>query len=101
MTEFFDTGLLLGQQPLAQDCRRCGLHAAIERTFAAQVGDVRGADHDLGWHAADIDAGAADGAALDQGDVRALIDGLQCCRHRRAAAADNGNMQSATRRSQG
>jgi hypothetical protein len=32
------------------------------------MGDVGGADHDLGRHTADIDAGAADGAALDQRD---------------------------------
>ena len=42
------------------------------------MGDVGGANHDLGRHAADVDAGAADGAALDQRDVRALLDGLQC-----------------------
>jgi hypothetical protein len=29
-------------------------------------------------------------------DVRALLDGFQRRRHRRATAADNGNMQSAT-----
>jgi hypothetical protein len=42
MTEFFDTGLLLGQQPLAQDRRRCGWHAAVEWAFPAQMGDVGG-----------------------------------------------------------
>jgi hypothetical protein len=58
------------------------------------MGDMGGADHDLGRHAADIDAGAADGAALDQRDVRALLDGLQRRRHRGSAAANNGDVQS-------
>ena len=89
MTEFFDTGLLLGQQPLAHDRRRCGWHAAVEWAFPAQMGDVGGADHDLGRHTADIDAGAADGAALDQRDLRALLDGLQRRRHRGSTAAND------------
>ncbi len=77
VAQFIDACLLLGQQSLAQDRRRCGRHAAIERAFTAQMGDVGGADHDLGGHAADVDAGAANGAALDQGDVRTALDGLQ------------------------
>ena len=95
MTEFFDTGLLLGQQPLAQDRRRCGWHAAVEWAFPAQMGDVGGADHDLGRHTTDVDAGATDGAALNQRDLRALLDGLQCCRHRGSTAADHGDLQRA------
>lgn len=55
--------------------------------------DVRSADHDLGRHAADIDASATNGAALDQRDPGALIDGLQGRRHRGPAAADHGDMQ--------
>ncbi|CAB3944047.1 hypothetical protein LMG7053_01553 [Achromobacter ruhlandii] len=94
VAQFIDTGLLLGQQPLAQDRRRCGWHAAIERAFPAQMGEVGGADHDLGRHTADIDAGAADGPALDQRDVRALLDGFQRRSHRGATAADNGDVQS-------
>ena len=44
MTQFVDARLLLDQQPLTQDRRRRGRHAAIERAFATQVGDVGGAD---------------------------------------------------------
>jgi hypothetical protein len=59
------------------------------------MGDVGGADHDLGRHTADIDAGAADGAALDQRDLRALLDGLQRRRHRGSTAANDGDLQPA------
>ena len=93
MAQLLDAALLLGQQPLAQYSGRCGRQASIERAFAAQVDDVRGADHDLGRHAADIDAGAADGAALDQRDAGALLHGLQGSRHRRAAAAYHSHVQ--------
>ena len=51
------------------------------------MGDVGGVDHDLGRYAADIDASAEDGAALDQRDLRAKLDGLEHrrCRSRRCA----------------
>ena len=65
MAQRIDAALLLGQQPLAQNGRRRGRQAGIERAFPAQMRNVRGADHDFGRHAADIDAGAADGAPLD------------------------------------
>ena len=71
-----------------------GGNAAIERALAPQVSDVGSADHDLGWDAANIDAGAAEGAALDQGHARPLLDGFQRCRHRGGAAADHGDVQS-------
>jgi hypothetical protein len=93
VAQFVDALLLLRQQALAQDRRRSGGNAVIERTLAPQVGDVRGADHDLGRYAADIDAGTAEGAALDQRDARSLLDGLQRRRHRRAAAADHSDVQ--------
>ncbi len=95
VAQFIDACLLLGQQSLAQDRRRCGRHAAIERAFTTQMGDVGGADHDLGGYAADIDAGATNGAALDQRDVRTALDGLQRRRHRGPAAANDGNVQAA------
>jgi hypothetical protein len=93
MAQFIDAPLLLRQQALTQDLRRGGGNAAIERALAPQVSDVGSADHDLGRHAADIDAGAAEGAALDQRHARPLLDGLQRRRHRRAAAADHGHVQ--------
>jgi hypothetical protein len=66
--QFIDTGLLLGQQFAAVNRRHSCRNTAVERAFPAQMGDVGSADHDLGRHTADIDAGAADGAALDQRD---------------------------------
>jgi hypothetical protein len=83
--QFLDARLLLGKQPLAQDGRRCCRDAVVERARRAQMSDVRGADHDLGRHAADIDAGAAEGAAFDERHPRALLDGLERRGHRRAA----------------
>ncbi len=59
------------------------------------MGDVRSADHDLGRHAADVDAGAADHAALDQRDLRAAAGRLDRCGHGRPAAADDGDAQAA------
>ncbi len=59
--------------------------------------DKGAADHDLGGNAADIDAGAADDAALDESDLRALLGGLQRRRHRRAAAADDSYPQPGVR----
>jgi hypothetical protein len=49
MTEFFDTGLLLGQHARA---RSSAVWVACRRRmgFPAQMGDVGGADHDLGRH---------------------------------------------------
>jgi hypothetical protein len=92
VAQFIDARLLLGQQ-----------FAAINRGTVAAMPPSNGlsrrkwamgsADHDLGRHAADIDAGA-DGAALDQRDVRALLDGLQRRRHRGSAAANDGDVQS-------
>lgn len=41
------------------------------RVGAAQR--FRGADHGLGRHAADMDAGAADGAVADQADIGTLF----------------------------
>nr|WBW53353.1 hypothetical protein HDPBJHLB_00039 [Escherichia coli] len=95
VAQFIDAGLLLGQQRRALDGRRGSGDAAIERAFPAQMGDMGGADHDLGRHTTDIDAGAADGAALDQRDTCALLDGLQRRCHRGPAAADDGDMQCA------
>ncbi len=87
--QFVDAGLLLGQQLTAVNRRHSCRNTAIERAFPAQMGDVGGADHDLGRHTADIDAGAADGAALDQRDLRALLDGFQRRRHRGSTAAND------------
>lgn len=63
--------------------------------FPGADGDVGGADHDLGRHTTDVDAGAADGAALNQRDLRALLDGLQCCRHRGSTATNDDDLQRA------
>ena len=90
-----DAGLLLGQQLTAVNRRHSCRNTAIERAFQAQMGDVGGTDHDLGRDAADIHAGAADGAALDQRDARTLFDGLERSGHRRPAAADDGDVQLA------
>ncbi len=57
------------------------------------MSDMCGLDHDLGRYTADIDAGAANGAALDQRDVCASLDGFQRRSHSRATAADNGYVQ--------
>ncbi len=92
--QFIDTGLLLGQQFAAVNRRHSCRNTAVERTFPAQMGNMGSADHDLGRHTADIDAGAADGAAFDQRDRRALLDGLQRRRHRGPAAANDGDMQT-------
>ena len=93
MTQFVDALLLLRQQTLAQDRRRSGRNAVVERTLAPYMGDMRGTDHDLGRYAADIDAGTAEGASLDQGDARSLLDGFQRRRHRRAATANHSDVQ--------
>ncbi len=87
--------LLLREQLVAQDGGRARLDARVERAVAPQMGDVRGADHDFGRYAADVDAGAADHPALDQRDLRAAVGRLDRRRHRRAAAADDGNVQTA------
>ena len=55
---------------------------------------VRRTDHDLRGHAADIDAGAADGAALDDRHMGAKFRGLQCRSHGRAARADDSDTQT-------
>ena len=93
--QFVDAGLLLGQQLTAVNRRHSCRNTAIERAFPAQMGDVGGADHDLGRHTTDVDAGAADGAALNQRDLRALLDGLQCCRHRGSTATNDDDLQRA------
>ncbi|OIQ90040.1 hypothetical protein GALL_280870 [mine drainage metagenome] len=95
VAQFVDTRLLLREQLVAQDGRGGGLDAGVERTVAAQMGDVRGTDHDLGRHAADVDAGAADHAALDQRDLGAAAGRLDGRRHGRPAAADDGDAQAA------
>lgn len=48
----------------------------------------------FGRHTPDAEAGVPEGAALDQGDVSTLLGRLQHRRHRRTAAADDGNLQS-------
>ena len=93
MAQFIDAPLLLSQQALTQNLRRGGGNAVIERTLATQMRNVGSADHDLGRHTSDVDAGAAESAALDQRHTRPLLDGLQRRRHRRAAAADHGHVQ--------
>ena len=85
--------LLLREQAVAQDGRLGRGHADVERAAPPQVRDVRGTDHDLGRHAADIDAGAADRAAFDERDPRAALGRFERRGHRGAAAADDGNMQ--------
>ncbi len=87
--------LLLGEQFVAQDGGGGGWDARVERAAAAQLGDVRGADHDLGRHTADVDASAADHPAFDQRDARAAVGRLDRRRHGRAAAADDGDAQIA------
>ncbi len=96
VAQFVDTTLLLGEQPFAQDKRRRGGQSAIKRTFAAQMGHVRGANHDLGGHAADVDAGAADDAALDQGDAGPPFYRLERGRHGGATTADNRHVKPVT-----
>ncbi|MCY1536588.1 hypothetical protein D9M68_720480 [compost metagenome] len=96
MAQFVDTTLLLGEQSFAQDERRRGGQSAIERTFAAQMGHVRGANHDLGGHAADVDAGAADYAALDQGDARTAFHRFERGRHGGATTADDRHVEPVT-----
>ncbi|MNP61748.1 hypothetical protein D3C76_1569660 [compost metagenome] len=92
VTQFVDKALLLREQPLAQDGRRRGGHSVIERTLAAQMSHMRGANHDFRRHAADVDASAADGAALDQSDAGAGFNRLQGGRHCRTAAAYDCNV---------
>ncbi len=93
MAQLIDAGLLLGQQfaALNRGLGRCD--AVVEWTFPTQMSNVGGADHNFGRHAADVDTGATDDTALNQCDLSALLDGLQRGRHRRAAAADDSNVQ--------
>ncbi len=65
VAQLIDACLLLGQQIAALNRRFSRCNAAVERAFPSQVGNMGGADHNLGRYAADIDAGAADGAALN------------------------------------
>ena len=66
VAQFVHPRLLLREQPVAQDDRLGSGDASVERAASPQVRDVRGADQDLGRHAADVDAGAADRAAFDE-----------------------------------
>ena len=91
--QFFNTFLLLGQQQIAVDPWRRRRDADIERTGLARVGKMRRADHDLRWHTADVDAGAANGAALDEGDLGALLGRRDRRRHGAAAGADDGDVE--------
>jgi hypothetical protein len=93
--QLIDARLLLCQQFCAVNRRLGRRDATIERTFPAQMCDMRGADHDLRWHAANVDAGATDGAALNQGDTRTSLNGFERCCHRGSAAANDGDMQCA------
>jgi hypothetical protein len=68
--QFLDARLLPGEQAFTQDCGFRGLYSIVERALPADMGDMGRADQDLGRHAADIDAGAAEGAALDEGNGR-------------------------------
>ena len=77
--------------------RRAAGSPSSNGLFPAQMRDVGSADHDLGRHATDIDAGAADGAAFDQRRGR-LARRLSALPPSRAAAADHGHMQVSARR---
>ncbi len=93
LPQFVDTGLLLCQQPATVDDGARRGYASVERALAPQVRNMGGADHDLRWHATDVDARAADGAAFDQCDPRPKLDRLQRRRHRSTAAADDSDVQ--------
>ena len=95
MAQFFDTCLLLRMQSLAIDNWCARSDAAIKRTLAPQVGDMGRADHDLGRDAANVDAGAAERAALDERDARALFGRFEGRGHRTPAAANDSDMQLA------
>src|SRR3546814_4758569 len=95
MSQLFNTGLLLGQQLFAQHLWLRWRQAVIKRAGAAQMSDMCSADHDLGRHATDVDAGSTDGTALDQRHPSALLNGFQCRRHRRSTTTDDCDMQAA------
>src|SRR3546814_17966617 len=76
MSQLFNTSLLLGQQLFAQHLWLRWRQAVIKRAGAAQMSDMCSADHDLGRHATDVDAGSTDGTALDQRHPSALLNGL-------------------------
>src|SRR3546814_6758332 len=61
MSQLFNTSLLLGQQLFAQHLWLRWRQAVIKRAGAAQMSDMCSADHDLGRHATDVDAGSTDG----------------------------------------
>ncbi len=84
MTEFFDTGLLLGRCRLRKIVGGVGWHAAVEWAFPGADGRC-GRRGRSGRHTPDVDAGA-DGAALNQRDLRALLDGLALPPSRSTAA---------------
>ena len=62
---------------------------AIKRMGGLQMREVRGADHDLGGHAANVHTGPADLTGLDEGDAGTLLCGAdgggKCC----SAATDD------------
>ena len=95
MAQFIDAGLLLCQQLGAVDDWPRRGHAGVERALAPHVRDMGGANHDLGRHAADVDAGAADRPAFDERDARAQFGCLQRRGHRTPAAADDSDVQLA------
>jgi hypothetical protein len=92
VTQLLDSPLLLLHQGRAFHPRRMGTQPPVEGALPAQMGNMRAANHDLRGHAAGIDAGAAQGAAFDQGDPRAALGRLEGRCHGRATAADHGDM---------
>ncbi len=74
VAQLLDQPLLLGDHRPAVD-DRAGPADAVKGVSLLSVGGVRAAEKDLGRHATDVDAGAADGAGLDHGDLGAFLDG--------------------------
>lgn len=85
--------IVLGRGKRRPVCQVCLPHEPRKAHHRARVVErLRGADHRLGWHAADIDACAADRAMADQRHIRAPLGSGDGCREPGRARADNGEV---------
>ena len=92
MAQFIDTGLLLRHQRTPVDIWLIARNT-VERMRRLQMGNMGGTNHDLGWHAADIDAGAADDiATFDHRYPGPFLNRPDGCGESAGAGSDDSDM---------
>jgi hypothetical protein len=83
------TLLLVEQRAPIDVRRRCG-DTRIKRTLLPHVRDVCCTDHDLRWHAADVDTGATCDPPFNHCYLRAAFSGFYSCGESSPTASYDG-----------